>query len=287
MGVPYAEVIGDPIAHSKSPAIHTFWLEKLGLNFDFRPFRVAPGALADYFELRRGDPLWRGTSITIPHKQAAIPLLDGMTHPAEAIGAVNAVTRVGVKQPKLIGHNTDAHGFLDTLIGWPGLDRLHRLSHVVGTGGGAAAVAWALWEAGFWVFVHSREETRAEDFLRRFGNTDMDFAQRLEWLAGPARGNVVEPPDSGDIFVNASPLGMRGFPPLDVNVERYPRETIFYDLVYDPVETPLLRAARERAHTVISGLELLIAQAARAFYLFFMAHAPREHDDELRELLTS
>ena len=287
MGIPYAEVIGDPIAHSKSPAIHKFWLNKQGMDGDYRAVRVRASELADYFAARRGDPLWRGANITIPHKRAAMPLLDGLTHPSDAIDAVNAVTRIGGNEPKLIGHNTDAHGFLDTLSGWNGPDRLHRLARVIGTGGGAAAVAWALREIGFSTFIYSRSEERAEAFLRRLGDTDMDFVQRLEWLTNPSPHAAVADPDSGDIFVNASPLGMRGFPPLEIDIDKYPPATIFYDLVYDPPETPLIRAARERGYPVISGLEMLIAQAARAFYLFFTVHAPREHDDELRELLTS
>jgi shikimate dehydrogenase len=287
MGVPYAEVIGDPVAHSKSPLIHKFWLNKLGIDGDYRAIRVRADELPDYLAARRIDPLWCGASITIPLKQAAAPLLDGLTYPSEAIGAVNALTRIGAKAPKLIGHNTDAPGFLDTLSGWNGLDRLYRFASVIGTGGGAASVAWALREAGFLIIVYSRSEARGEAFLRRLGESDMDFVQRLEWLTDPSPRTVVPGPDSGDIVVNASPLGMRGYPPLEIDLDNHAPGTIFYDLVYDPLETPLLRAARERGYPVIRGLEMLIAQAARAFYLFFMADAPREHDDELRELLTS
>jgi shikimate dehydrogenase len=286
MGVPYAEVIGDPIAHSKSPLIHKFWLGKLGLDYEFRACRVAPMDLPDHLERRRVDPLWCGSSVTIPHKQAVIPLLDGLTRPADAIGAVNAVTGMGGREPKLFGHNTDAHAFLDTLRGWTGLGQVYRMASVIGTGGGAAAVAWALREHGFLVMVYSRSEARGEAFLRRLGESDMDFVQRLEWLTNDSPGAKFYP-DSGDIVVNASPLGMQGFPPLEINIDDYPPATIFYDLVYAPVETPLLQAARERGYPVISGVEMLIAQAARAFYLFFTTDAPREYDEELRELLTS
>lgn len=286
MRIPYAEVIGDPIAHSKSPAIHKFWLSKLGLAGDFRTCQVIPDELPLYLERCRTDPLWRGASVTIPHKRAVMPLLDGLTHPSAAVGAVNAVTRLGGPSAKLIGHNTDAHGFLDTLNGWPGLDRLERLAYVIGTGGGAAAVAWALREAGFWIIVYSRSEARGAAFLRRLGATDMDFVQRLERLTNAADGKT-DGTDLAQIVVNASPLGMRGYPPLAIAMDGYSAGTIFYDLVYDPLETPLLAAARERGYRVISGLDMLIAQAARAFYLFFLAHAPREHDEELREMLTS
>lgn len=286
MGVPYAEVIGDPIAHSKSPLIHNFWLGKLGLDYDYRSRRVSPAELHAYLEQRRRDPLWCGANLTIPLKQSAVDHLDGLVYPAGTIGAVNAVTREGVREPRLIGHNTDAPGFLDTLSGWPGLSASFQMASVIGTGGAAAAVAWTLRDRGFLIMSFSRSDVRAEAFLRWLGEDDRDFAQRLESLADDAPQRV-ENPDSGEMLINASPLGMRGFPPLEVSLEGYPPQTLFYDLVYDPAETPLLRAARERGHPVIGGLDMLIAQAARAFALFFAADAPRQHDGELRELLTS
>jgi shikimate dehydrogenase len=285
MGIPYAEVIGDPVAHSKSPVIHKFWLGKLGIEGDYRATRVQAAGLADYFAARRTDPAWRGCNVTLPHKLAVIPLLDELTHPAEAIGAVNIVT-LTARHRRLAGHNSDGPGFLDLLSGWPGLDRLYRLANVIGTGGGAAAVTWALLQHGIFTLVYSRDYARAESLLRRLGETDMDFAQLLEELAAE-RTEMAERPDSSDLLINASPLGMRGFPPLDVSLKGWSPATLVCDLVYDPVETPLLRTARERGHPVLSGLEMLVAQAARAFYLFFEAHPPRQHDAELKELLTS
>lgn len=286
MGIPYAEVIGDPIAHSKSPIIHGFWLAKLGLNYEFRKQRVAPEDLASYFQLRRCDQLWCGSSITIPHKQAVVPLVHDLSYPADTIGAVNAVTRTGGKEPQLIGHNTDAAGFLDTLQGWPGLEKPVRLASVIGTGGGAAAVASVLRDQGFLIFAYSRSKERGAAFLERLGERDADFVQRLESLAnvGP---EIVADPDRADMVINASPLGMRGFPPLDLSLTGYSPATLFYDLVYDPVETELIRTGRDRGHPVISGIDMLIAQAARAFALFYEEEAPRQHDAELKELLTS
>jgi shikimate dehydrogenase len=286
MGVPYAEVIGDPIAHSKSPLIHKFWLGKLGLDYEYRSRRVTRRELESYFERRRHDPLWCGANVTIPHKQAALALVDEAIHPARAIGAVNAVIRTG-RDPKLVGYNTDAPGFLDTLSGWPGLSASFQMADVIGTGGAAAAVAWALRDRGFLIMSFSRSDLRAEAFLRRLGEYDRDFVQRLEGLAYDTPERIAEDPDSGRLLINASPLGMRGFPPLEVSLKNWPLNILIYDLVYDPVETPLLRAARERGHPVISGIDMLIAQAARAFHLFFAEHAPRQHDDELRELLIS
>jgi hypothetical protein len=112
MAVPYAQVIGDPIAQSKSPLIHKFWLEKLGIDGDYRRQHVAPADLPIFFDKQRRDPDWRGCNVTIPHKQAVIPRLDRIDPLAEKIGAVNTVVREG---DGLIGHNSDAPGFLEPL----------------------------------------------------------------------------------------------------------------------------------------------------------------------------
>jgi shikimate dehydrogenase len=283
MGVPYAEVIGDPITHSKSPIIHGFWLGKLGLDYEYRSLCVTRESLGSYFESRRDDPLWCGANVTIPHKQTAIALVDEATDQACAIGAVNAVIRTG-RDARLVGHNTDAPGFLDTLAGWPGLDAPVRIASVIGTGGAAAAVGCALRDLGFLIMSYSRDTARAESFLRRLGEDDRDFVQRLETLAADSP-EAHENPDCAEMLINASPLGMPGFPPLVVSLKNLSTATLVCDLVYDPVETPLLRAARERGHPVISGIDMLIAQAARAFHLFYAEPAPRQHDDELRMLL--
>jgi shikimate dehydrogenase len=286
MGIPYAEVIGDPIAHSKSPSIHKFWLEKLGLTYDYRARRVSAEDLPAYLEARREDTLWCGASITIPHKQAVLGHLDALTCPAGSIGAANVVTREGAANPRLIGHNTDAFGFLDTLRGWPGPEIQYRCASLIGTGGGAAAVAWALAQEEFQLIVYSRSDERGAAFRRRFAEPDVDFVQPFASLANDFSAEWGDRSQVADILVNATPLGMRGFPPLPVSLTRMPPGTLVYDLVYDPVETELLRSARERGYPVISGLDMLIAQAARAFALFFAEEAPRQHDDALKALLS-
>ena len=286
MGIPYAEVIGDPIAHSKSPLIHKFWLEKVGLEGDYRATRVSANDLAAYAGQRRRDPLWCGANVTIPHKQSILRHVDETAHPAGAIGAVNAIVLKGSSEPMLIGHNTDATGFLDTLRSWPGMQRTYRTAHVIGTGGGAAAVAWALSSEGFLLIVYSRNPERGAAFRQLFTSPDMDLVQPLDSLGQEMAFDWGNRSDAADILVNATPLGMRGFPPLPISLSGLAPETLVYDLVYDPLETPLLEAARESGLPTLSGIDMLVAQAARAFELFFCQTAPREHDDELRELLT-
>ena len=145
MTTPYAEVIGDPVAHSKSPLIHGFWLDRLGLGGEYRRAHVRSDGLADYFAARRADPAWRGCNVTIPHKQAVLAHVDWIDPTAAAIGAVNTVVP---ENGVLAGYNTDAVGFLEPLQ--PLLERRHlfRMARILGTGGAARAVTHALVGAG-------------------------------------------------------------------------------------------------------------------------------------------
>ena len=145
----YAEVIGDPIAQSKSPAIHGFWIEQLGLEADYRRCHVTADGLADYLTARRGDAAWRGCNVTMPHKQAVMPLLDAIDPLAARIGAVN--TLVVEADGRIRGDNTDAPGFvahLDQSLGadWP--ERTGGSALVLGAGGAARAIVVGLAERG-------------------------------------------------------------------------------------------------------------------------------------------
>ena len=282
MAVPYAEVIGDPVAHSKSPAIHKFWLAKLGLPWDFRPTRVAPDQLPAFLESRRQDPQWCGCSVTLPHKQKVMPLIDGSANPSATLGAVNCIVRE--RTGNLIGHNTDWRGFLEPLRPWLELEKLHQMARVVGTGGAALAISYALDRSNFTIVSVARDTGRALALRKRLELFDDDLVTDLAGLDCEIEWG--ERHDVLDLLVNATPLGMEGFPPLPVSVRSQPRGTIVYDLVYHPLETGLLREAREAGMTTIDGLAMLIGQAAIAFELFFAEPAPREHDGELRELLT-
>ncbi|MFM5883925.1 MAG: shikimate dehydrogenase family protein, partial [Novosphingobium sp.] len=146
MTKPYAEVIGDPIAQSKSPAIHNFWLGKLGVAADYRASHVVPAGLADYIKDRHCDPDWRGCNVTMPHKQAVMALLDRIDPQAQQVGAVNTVVRGG--DGSLTGYNTDVAGFLEPLLPLLARPHLFRMARVFGAGGGARAIVAALAEAG-------------------------------------------------------------------------------------------------------------------------------------------
>lgn len=264
---PCAEVIGDPIVQSKSPAIHGFWLAKLGIEADYRACHVRADQLADYFARRRTDPAWRGCNITMPHKQAAMPLLDRIDLAAARIGAVNTV--VPDAAGKLTGYNTDAPGFLEPL----GERRFDSVC-VIGAGGAARAILAALADRSVrWVSLQNRSVAKGEALLAEFGLT----------------GCVVQPGEdvpTAELLVNTSSLGMAGNPPMPP-VERFVMDGgTVYDIVTHPLDTELLQRARARGLETIDGLAMLIGQAAVAFEKFFGQPAPRGDDAELRSMLT-
>ena len=282
MGVPYAEVIGDPIGHSKSPLIHKFWLEKLGIEGDYRAEQVSAAGLADHLRTRRSDADWRGCNVTIPHKTALQSHLDDVDALAARIGAVNVVTRAG---ERLVGHNSDAAGFLEPLRPLLAKRHLFRLARILGAGGAARAVAHALWGEGFTLVLLARDIAKAEA-LRAHFDPEHTYVCDLAEFAAPTDFAFDDRDGILDLVVNTTPLGMAGQPPLAFDFSHVPPGALVYDLVYDRLETPLLAEARRRGLATIDGLHMLVGQAAIAFELFFDVPAPREHDAELRELLT-
>lgn len=264
---PYAEVIGDPIAHSKSPLIHNFWLEKLGIEGAYRTAHVTPDGLAAYFESRRADAAWRGCNVTIPHKETALDHVEDRGDLRASIGAINTVLG---EDGALIGTNTDAAGFYAPISS---LDLDGADVAVIGAGGAARAVLFALKRAGVSnVALLNRTPIKGAGLLATFG------------LKGDALP-LDAPLPPVELLVNASPLGMTGQPPLALDLDSLPEDAVVYDLVYAPLETGLLAAARERELATVDGLEMLIGQAAIAFELFFGRPAPRDRDAELKELL--
>ena len=284
----YAEVIGDPIAQSKSPTIHRFWLMALGIAGDYRATRVVAGGLADYLADRRADPDWRGCNVTMPHKQAVLPLLDRIDDQAAAIGAVNTVVRG--PDGSLTGHNTDADGFLEPLRGVFAHRHLFRMARVLGTGGAARAVVASLARHNMTLVVAGRDPAKAQALLDELAPATSSIAHhavRLDHFAAPTDFAFDDRAGCLDLVVNASALGMTGQPPLAFDLSHAPPGSIVYDIVTSPVETPLLAAARAQGLQTIDGIEMLIGQAAVAFRLFFGAEPPRDRDAALRALLTA
>ena len=284
MNRPYAEVIGDPIAQSKSPAIHGYWLEKLDIDADYRACHVEAGGLADYIAERRGDVDWRGCNVTMPHKQAIMHLLDELDPVAEAIGAVNTIAPLG--EGRLKGYNTDADGFLEPLREALGSDHYFRMARVLGTGGAARAIVAALARQCFTLVVAGRNPEKARALLDELAPEGDHHTPHLDHFAQSTDFSFDDREGCCDLVVNASPLGMRGQPPLSFDWSHAPPGSIAYDIVTDPVETEFLAAAGTAGFETIDGLSMLIGQAAAAFEIFFGQSPPRaDGDGELRDLL--
>lgn len=257
-----AGVMGWPVAHSLSPAIHHFWLAALGLDGDYGRFAVRPERLGAALRALPDLGL-AGVNLTVPHKVAALAHLDSVDEPARRVGAVNTVTVAA--DGRLAGTNTDVAGFLEPLAG-----RSFRHVVLVGAGGAARAVVAALPELGAErLTILNRSRGAGEALLGGSG------------LAGEVRDLAAGAP-ACDLLVNATSLGMAGQPPLGIAWEG---AATVCDIVYRPLETALLSEARARGAETVDGLHMLIGQAARAFALFFGVTPPRARDGELRDVL--
>ena len=267
-GIPYAEVIGDPVSQSKSPLIHQFWLDALGLAGRYRRCHVLPDQLADYFRLRSADPDWRGCNVTIPHKLAVLDHVQDPGGIRTSIGAANTVLRN--KDNSLIATNTDAGGFYAPLSE---IRIAGKSVVIIGAGGATRAILFALskMEVGP-VTILNRNVLKASALLASFG------------LKGKALSLTAKLPPAA-LLINASPLGMAGQAVLAIDLSPPPADATVYDIVYAPLVTDLLAQAEDRGLATIDGLEMLVGQAALAFELFFGAAPPRDKDGDLRERL--
>ena len=267
-----AGIMGWPVAHSRSPALHNFWLEEHGIDGVYVPLPVRPEQLNA--ALRALPALgFRGCNLTIPHKEQALSIVDRVEPLARRIGAINTVI-VG-PDGGLEGRNTDAYGFRESLReSVPDWDPVGAVAVVLGAGGAARAVVAALVEArAKEIRLVNRTEARAEMLARE--------------LATPTTRIVVHPWAEREsalahagLLVNTTSLGMANEPGLEIDLVQLPLSAIVMDLVYVPLETPLLAAARERGHRTVEGLGMLLHQGRPGFEAWF--GAPVRVSRELR-----
>jgi len=251
-----AFVVGWPISQSRSPLIHGHWLAVHGLVGSYERLAVPPEEAEAFF---RGLPAsgWVGGNVTVPHKEVAFRIASEKDAVAIATGAVNTLWIDG---GRLCATNTDAPGFLanldDRAAGW---DADPGVAVVLGAGGAARAVVWGLIARGFRVRVVNRTRSRAEDLAARFaaGTTAHDFAELPGLLA-----------DAG-LLVNTTSLGMAGKGDLAIDLAPLPARALVTDIVYVPLETPLLAAARARGLATVDGLGMLLHQAVGGFERWF------------------
>lgn len=268
--VPRAAVIGWPVAHSRSPKLHGFWLRQHGIIGRYDRIPVPPEELGAFLTALPKEPGFRGVNVTLPHKPAVLPYLAAIDQTAKRIGAVNTI----VVQPdgSLAGSNTDAFGFIESLAaGAPAGWRAAAAPAVVlGAGGAARAVLVALLDAGVpEIRLVNRSMDKAAALAAEFD------ARRIRPVGWDDRAAAL---GGAGLLVNTTSLGMAGQPPLDLALADLPATALVNDIVYAPLETDLLARARARGNPVVDGLGMLLHQGRPGFAAWFGA-APQVSAD--------
>ncbi|MGH6835824.1 MAG: shikimate dehydrogenase [Methylocella sp.] len=250
-------VIGWPVAHSRSPLIHRFWLKRLKIEGSYELAAVATAGFPAFARdlARQG---FAGANVTLPHKQSAFELCDIRTETAACLKAVNTLW---IEAEKLCGDNTDAAGFVGALDqDAPGWDINPGKAVVIGAGGAARAIVYALKLRGVkHIILINRTKARAAELALDFGAAIevVDFPDLHGALAG------------ANLLVNTTSLGMRGEPPLIIDLAPLPPDAVVSDVVYVPLETALIRAAKARGLRAVSGIGMLLHQAVPGFERWF------------------
>ncbi len=258
-------IIGDPVEHTRSPAMHNAGFAALGLNFVYVPLHVRTANLAAAVAGARALGV-AGFNVTVPHKERVLPFLDGISRDARRLGAVNTVVRRGAR---LLGHNTDGDGFLAALAA-AGIPVRGRAGLVIGAGGAARAVLGALLRAGCGpLTIVNRTSSRAHRLRDRLGRA----AARVR--VAPWRA-LADPHllAGAELVINATSLGLHGEPIEGLACAATPRRCVFVDLIYGPRPTPFLLHARRARRRAFDGLGMLLHQGALAFSLWTGRRAP-------------
>jgi shikimate dehydrogenase len=250
-------VIGWPIKHSRSPLIHGHWLQQAGIDGTYTKVAVEPERLSAFIS-GLAEAGFAGCNVTVPHKQSVVPLMHDVDEAARAIGAINTIWLEG---GRLRGSNTDAEGFLKHLeTSVPNWSQASKPAIVLGAGGAARAAVYALLSAGLdRIYVANRTLKNAEALAETFGNR----VQAIDFAGLQKFGNTA------GLLVNTTTLGMDGAPALEFDTAILSPSCVVYDIVYVPLETPLLTAARARGLRVVDGLGMLLHQAVPGFERWF------------------
>src|SRR3990170_5136841 len=251
-------VIGWPVEHSRSPLIHRYWLKQYGIDGAYEKEAVQPKDLARFLGSLEAHG-YAGANVTLPHKEAALRLSAVADEAARAIGAANTLWLA--QAGRLCAGNSDAYGFMTNLTAEaPDWNRGRRPVMVLGGGGAARAILYGLLNEGAArILLANRTRDRAEGLAQAFGPSVhvVDWEDRHRALAGCG------------LLVNATSLGMTGKENLDIDLEALPADAVVADIVYSPLETKLLAAARARGNQVVDGLGMLLHQAVPGFERWF------------------
>ncbi len=262
-------IIGFPIGHSISPVFQQAALDHLGLDAAYRAWEVEPEAVAEFVQgLRRPDVL--GINVTVPHKEAVIPHLDEVDDWATAAGAVNTIVN---RQGRLTGHNTDGSGFLRALREAGGFDPKGRRVLVLGAGGAARGIVLALIREGTdQLTIANRTLERAQRLCRMAQENGLE-ARAIGFQAGPLGAAAA----SAELIVNCTTMGMSHGPDetgSPLSADQIPSTAVVNDLVYNPLETPLLREAAKAGASTLGGIHMLVYQGAASFEMWTGREAP-------------
>jgi shikimate dehydrogenase len=274
-----AAVLGDPVSHSRSPRLHGYWLAQNGIDGAYVPLHVKEGTLPEALRALQQFG-FAGCNLTIPHKEAALPLVDVLDEAASSIGAVNTIQFI---DGKIHGRNTDAEGFINGLthaLEADGNTLEDYLTHtvVLGAGGAARAVIYGLQQAGAErITILNRTHSRAETLAHEFAPLVDAQIEAVAWDQLP----TLLP--HATLLVNTTALGMHGQPPLEIDLSPLPQTALVTDIVYTPLRTPLLEAANAHGCRTVDGLHMLIHQARAGFAAWF-GHWP-EITPDLHEIL--
>jgi shikimate dehydrogenase len=264
---PKACVIGWPVEHSRSPLIHSFWLEQLGIPGSYERAPVSKDEFAGFFG-RLSDLGFVGANVTLPFKEQAFELCDQRTETALQLGAVNTLW---IEAGRTFGDNTDVAGFLGALDQEaPGWDKQSRHAIVLGAGGAARAVIFGLLLRNMErISIVNRTESRGLELMRFFDSDSVHTLashSQIEVCAWPESPNLLA---QADLLVNATSLGMQGQPELEIDLSPLPAHAIVDDIVYVPLVTPLLGRAQARGLRTVGGLGMLLHQAVPGFEKWF------------------
>jgi shikimate dehydrogenase len=247
-------VMGHPIAHSRSPMIHGYWLKTLGIPGGYEIRDLTPEEFVPFISNLAANG-YVGGNVSLPHKEAAYRTVAARDAAAEAVGAVNTLW---LERGNLMGGNSDVHGFIanldDRAPGWkvPGCKVV-----ILGAGGASRSAAYAFKQRGVEVHVVNRTVARAQELAQKFGCRAHGWDELSRVLP------------QADVLVNCTSLGMTGKEALQIDLGQLKRSAVVYDIVYVPLETALLAQAKKRGHRTVDGLGMLLQQAGFGFRKWF------------------
>jgi shikimate dehydrogenase len=258
-------VIGDPISQSLSPRIHSYWLDKYQISGSYQAIRVEKNKLASAVK-NLIEQNFAGFNATIPHKEEIFKMCDKVSETARICKAVN--TAMILDDGKIFGHNSDAAGFITPLMkNFPNFVLKNSTAHLIGSGGAARAIIYSLLKFGFKkIVITNRSEEKASQLISEFA--EFSNLQKAD-LVFMSQQNFYQDLTNSDLLINSTSLGMINQERLNFDLSYLNKDAIIYDIVYKPLFTDLILAAKKRGNKTLTGIEMLVEQAAVGFQLWF------------------